>query len=289
MVLGETSGDRLFGRRARVVIGSLEVESEGEQGLQISFTVSRGLQRTLNKASVQIRNLSDDTRARIEGQQPKLTIEAGYEDTMAGLFAGDKAVVSHTKQGVDWVTSISAGDGQAAFEQRVKLGFGPGVTARQVADLLKKLGGSFVGALKGGASTTQALERVIYKAGKSFEGKLGDALQQVADDAGLELSVQDGELVLLGENEAFAADAIELGPASGLIGSPQRVQDPKRPKALILRGQALLMPGITPGRRLLLTSEAHSGVFKVTKANHRGDTHGGDGSWVTAWEAQSVP
>lgn len=288
MVSG-VSGDALFGRRARVVVGTLGVESEGSEGLRIALDVTRTLTKQANRASARIYNLSEDTRARLEGQQPRLTIEAGYEDTTAGIFIGNKATVVSSKKGVDAITTISASDGRIGLDKRVNLSFAKNTKGQTIVESLKNQASELFSEIKKGTGFSEAFDKVVLKNGFNFEGKFGEAVQALADDAGLELSIQSGEIVLLGAKEAFSQPGIVLSPGSGLIGTPTRVFDPKRPKAFILQGRSLLMPGLTPGRRIQLFSGVHDGaVFKIIKVHHRGDTHGGNESWTTDWQALSI-
>jgi hypothetical protein len=293
-MLGEVSGSYLFDRRARLTVGTLEVQSEGSEALRITFSATRTLKREANRARIQVFNLSPDTRARIEGEQRRVILEAGYAKTMAAIFIGDRAFISSARDGTDWVTTIDASDGRTLSDQQVKISFEGQVSAKQITDaligLMQQQGVNLKGRkVQGGAGIEAALGRLVYQGGKTVNGKIGDILGDLAEDLGVDVSIQSGQIVMLNGEQALNAPGLELSPGSGLIDSPVRIKDPKRPKKLLLQGESLLIPGISPGRRLVLSSSEHKGTFKTIKAVHNGDTHGPDKSWLTRWEAESYP
>lgn len=281
----------LYGRRARLLAGSLEVESEGDRGLRMTFNVVRSLTRSKNSASVEIFNLAEDTRARLSEHaearaDTRLFLEAGYEDTVAALFCGDRAWIAHHHRGVDWVTRVRALDGVELGRARVSKAFGPGATGEDMVKEARKAAGLVVKELRAGASVKAALKKTSYDLGKVVNARALELVREVAEDAGLEASVQDCDIALLTKKQAIDAPGIVLAPDSGLVGSPEPYRDPERPTDLLIRGTSLLQPGIVPGRRLVLESNSLSGTFKVLKVEHRGDTHGA--AWHSNFEARAT-
>ena len=275
---------RLYDRRARLIIGEVDIASEGEQGLQMSFTVNRALKRSANTAEILIHNLSDGTRAKIDGNVRRLVLEAGYVDTLASVFTGDRAWVTHSREMLGWLTTIEGGAGMGALTRKFSGSDAPGVPASTLAkDVLQSAGLAVnIAALEG------MLGNLTYAGGKAAVGNVRDILRELAADAGIEFSVQDGEALFLAPRQVSNLPAFFLSADNGLVGSPSRVRDPQRPRANIIKGASLLQPGIVPGRRLVLDSVALKGTFKVTSCTHAGDTHGDGESWLTQWEAIEV-
>jgi len=94
-------------------------------------------------------------------------------------------------------------------------------------------------------------------------------------------SIQNGELVILGETGAVEGETIPLiTPQSGLIGSPLAVEEqtssidkntePKRGFYVT----TLLNPAIEPGSLIQIQSADVDGVYVVDEIDHRGDTRG---------------
>ena len=282
----ETQGELLYDRRARLIIGGQLVESEGSQGLKIAFSVQRAANRTANTANIRVFNLSKETRGKIQGRVNDVVLEAGYKSTSAVIFAGSRAIVTHTKQGTEWITSIKAGDGWKSLRRNVFVSFGP-TTAKDVLDALLRLGE--IGAkARGSAQLDQVLGSKVFSKGRVLRGRVDDLIEDLAGELGLDWSIEQEELVMLPPGEALRQPGIILGPESGLIGTPSRIFDPKRPKALVVRGKSLLQPGLTPFRRVDIRSQDIQGVFKVRKCTHTGDIEGADEAWVTSFEATAI-
>jgi hypothetical protein len=51
-----------------------------------------------------------------------------------------------------------------------------------------------------------------------------------------------------------------------------------------LKVKSVLQPGLRPGRGLQLQSAAYSGLFRIEKVKHEGDTHGQ--TWTSDIEAR---
>jgi hypothetical protein len=82
-----------------------------------------------------------------------------------------------------------------------------------------------------------------------------------------------------------------LGPASGLIGSPQYgtqdAKDRKLGRSPRLVAKSLLQPLLSCGSAVKIDSEAYRiANYRVEKVTHTGDTHGKD--WYTSVELKPV-
>jgi hypothetical protein len=239
----------------------------------------------------QVLILSPGTR-RPSGEVRRLILEAGYRETSGLIFCGDKAWVSHQRQGTEWVTTIEAADGLGALNYQLSESFAEDTDLLTVARALLERVGIQAGQIARGSADPEialALEAVTLPKGWAVSGRFREAMLEVARLAGLQFSIQDCEVRFsLPRKPETPEQGPFLSPQSGLIGSPQRVRDPKRPSALIVRGASLLMPTLVPGRRMRLQSDTASGIYKLAEVAHNGDTHGGSGAWATTWEAVAV-
>lgn len=287
----------LFGRRAKVQVGQLTVESEPPDGLRVVFNVKRSVDVEANSADVQIWNLSETTRGALNdaaslssrpGTIGDIILEAGLGDTVNSLMCGDRAWVSHMKQGPEWITNVDMLDGIKALSQQLSISEGPGVTGRQLVESIRSRTQLAWNQVKAGGDVLEALDNVVLNGGKVFDGSGKKALKQIASAAGLTVSIQDCELQFLKPGSDVPSTGVRLSSTSGLVGSPERYFDPENPRASLLRGEALLNGELKPGRRFIVDAENEFGIFKILQVTHSGDTHGGDGAWRTSWEAQEV-
>jgi len=95
-------------------------------------------------------------------------------------------------------------------------------------------------------------------------------LREMAKSANLDLSIQEGELLLTQVGQPLSTTAVVLSPTSGLIGSPQAGTKGE------VKARALLLPGLKPKRQVEIKSELVSGMYVITKAKYTGDTSGND-------------
>ena len=256
----------LFGRRWRVQVGGLDVSQ-----VDVSFTVKRSLSPRPGTCELKIYNLSPDRRAALTGsRRPPVALSAGY-DPPPLLFAGDARKVEVTRDGPDWVTSITAGDGEHAIRTaRASVSFAPGTSLADVARSLGRSMGVGVGTLDTHlAGTTQTLAE-----GGVVRGLASAELSRVCASLGLSWSVQDGVLQVLPLGGALSRVAVELGPDSGLVGSPERS------KGHTIKARALLIPDLVPGRLVSLASEVARGTYRIENAEYTGDTRGQE--WYAA-------
>lgn len=277
---------KLFKREARATIGALEVE-----GLRVQFKVAKSLQQEPNKLEVSIWNLSRDTRGKlteaVEKQSAPVVVEAGYAAaagspaTTEELFKGDARLISHVRQGPDWVTRLQSGDGAKAYKSaRMVASFAPGTKRGTVIEEAAKSLGLPLGNLKERIKAHDFKGALTeFVGGFAAAGKTATQLTELLDPLGLGWSIQEGQLQILGEKDTTSAQPIVLSPESGLIGSPELGDQG------VVKVKSLLQPGIRPGRRIELDAESLQGLFRVERVTHSGDTHGAD--WYS--EAELKP
>lgn len=284
---------RLFDRRVAISVGEFRFVSDQAgnamplrledgtplRGFKVAFRVDRSHESKANKAQAQVFNLNEDTRGKLQINERKapFIIEAGYIDTFAQIFSGDAVEISSTRNMPGIVTTLKAQDGYKASKERIVKSFSPGVDVGDVisdiADSLKVNAKKAIAKAKAG-DFTGGVKQLFN--GLSISGNSKVELDKLAKTYGFDWSIQDGELQMLLPTETTGDDAVVLGPGTGLIGSPVRVKDDKRPKTVIVRGRSLLQPKIRPGRRIELESVEISGTFRTLKLTHAGQSDAGE-------------
>lgn len=275
---------RLFGRRYRLVIDGVAEITE----LDVAFRITKSTKKQPNKAEIDVYNLSDDTRAKLENKRDqlgklktpvKVDFHAGYRDDMSLIFAGDMHTIVTTKENTDFVTKMYAGDGLAQTRQaRVSFGVKKGTRFTDVFKKIAQGGGFDLGNLVSVTSDAKIEDMgSTFPEGTVVDGSAYDELTRLASDAGYEVSIQDRALQFKKKGQALDKSAIDLSADSGLIGSPtvEAQQDPGKtaPHEKYVVAECLLIPGIFPGRKVNMTSDL-KGTYECVVADAQGDRAG---------------
>ena len=299
----------LYLRQARLVVGATQIDFGPSDGLRFSFHVSKNPKaQQPNAAQVHISNLSKETRDKIASafdpalvgpQNPGLTtvtLWAGYAGTadqpgtMGIVFKGHSINSISTRAGADWETRILAIAGVLTNDVRVTQTYSAGVDFATIMQKVLQAAGSAVKDI----DFTQAIARVqkgdfkgafdqVFKRGFVVSGPAMRALNNYLTPKGFEIYEQDGKVQCLHIGEVLPGQAIALGPSTGLIGTLSPIRDSQLPGVQIIRGRSLLRHEMQIGTALSLQSEVATGIYKVRKLTHVGDTHGPN--WYTDFEA----
>lgn len=289
----------LFDRKVRVVLHTLEVTD-----LRVAFHASRSLRKDPNTCEIRIWNLNRDHQRQLQEQKTiPLRLEAGYavppsqlgaeagaaldaigfggssaDTQLPALFDGELRRAFTSREGGDLVTTISSGDGEKAGQgKRVRVSFRPGLRWRTLLTGLAKDAGVGIGnsLLEIGGLLPLEISTGIAMSGSSL-----DNLDTLFQSQGFEMSVQNGELQVMGGGAALSGTAVELSEASGLVDAPEPGSDGK------VKIRALLQPGLEPGRLVKVVSERVNGSFRVEQWDAIGDTHGQD--WYAELEVGEI-
>jgi hypothetical protein len=283
----------LYNRRYSVTIGTRRIT-----GLRCTFKAEKALTKDPNSAEVKIYNLSEEGRnalqpARSAGRRDVVLLTAGYVDTEAIIFAGNVRFVDSVREHADWVTKVMAGDGEQAYANaKFNLSFGKGTSIGAIMSEAAKSLGINQGNLKEALTRPFRGGVTAVRKGFSATGDAQQVLDAIARSAGFSMSIQDGALVVLRDEDFVGAKAFLLGPNTGMIGSPQYGTPDAKDKSLgmppRLKVKSLLQPTLGCGRAVVIDSKAYrGGVYRVEKCTHEGDTHGEN--WLTEVELKLVP
>lgn len=271
-------GPTLFRRVCNVTVGSLLLD-----GFDVEFKVRKNLKQEPNTCDLRIYDLSPDHRKALEqasaptagpAQKPGVAskvvpvrIDAGYVGAVSQIFLGELRASQSIIEGGDIITELSTGDGDAAKLQRINVPIGPGTS--QAAAMRALLGALGIG--QGNlARALQLLQTkgsaTAYAKGALLKGAAADHMTDLCRGAGLEWSIQDGQLQVLNLGQPLDGQAILLDSDHGLVGSA--TVDTKG----ILSATALMIPGLKPGVKVSVNSVSVKGGYRVISCEYSGNT-----------------
>lgn len=273
VTISKPSGENFFGADAN----RIEISK-----LRVAFELEKTLRKQPNNGHVVITNLSEQTRGFLKEPGLRIRLEAGYEDETRQIFYGDIRFSQSLRKGTEWETRIDLGDGERAYRYaRVNRSFKAGA---KVSDALRDVAAQMGLTLP--ASVSDAELQTEFASGLSLYGPAQSELSKLLAPYGYDWSIQDGELLILKNGSTRAREIVLVSPLTGMIGSPEFAAPTKKKQKPVLTVRTLINADIVPGGRILVKSANISGVFKVLKCNHAGDTHEKD--WFTLAEAKAI-
>lgn len=270
-----------FNRRVYITLFGAGGSQKLSPELNITFNVSLTITGTPNDAGVEIINLSRSTRGKIGEEFDSFQIEAGYEppaslgggSNVSILFKGNIRDHEHTRQGEDWVTKISCGDGDkalrsATISETIPAGSSveDAVEAIQ-AELEKK------GIERGEWKFPDDIGEKKFKRPYSMCGSCARELNTLGRGKGFFWSIQNGVTEIV-PGDGTLGDVITVGADGGMINVPS-ITDKG------CKFEHLLEPAIRPGRRVKIVSDvlkenSQDNTFRVAECSYSGNSRDGD-------------
>jgi hypothetical protein len=249
--------------------------------LRIKFRIERSLSRTPNQADIYLSNLAQTTRADLETKPLSVRLEAGYDEVPRLLFLGDLHFGMSEQKGPTWETLLQLGDGHRTYRYaRCNRSYKPGTPVRTIiAEAARSMGFTLPANL---AKDTSLDAQVLT--GAALHGPAREELSRLLAPFGYHWSTQNGQLQVLRDDEVSGLEPLPIDQDHGMIGSPEFGSPPHSGKPPHVRVKMLLYPELTPGNLVQVTSRALSGLHRIEKVTHEGDTHGDE--WITEAEIQ---
>lgn len=258
----------MFGRRWQLTLGTVQFSDP----LACQFNVKRSLTKDPNTLDLSVYNLSPSRRQELANADTlTCRLDVGYEDQgLSTIFLGDVRSVSTESHGPDLVTTFASGDGEKAIRgKRVKVSFGPQVLAGTVLEALADALGVGPGNLAEAKRKLASLgQSTLYPKGITLVGNAWREAQAFARSANLDISIQDGALLILDKGKTRDEIALLLTSDSGLYDSPSVDADGTVTFA------CGFLTGLTPGCLVQIDSVALKGFYKLTHVDYKGDTSG---------------
>ena len=292
-----TTSDWLFGRRYRILIVLDGNETLDVSEVRCKFNITKTCYNEQNISIIELYNLNPDTENRIIKNGKHIIIEAGYTGSQYGkIFSGGiiQPVRSKDSQ-VDYKLTLVSVDCDRYVQYGIMC---VSLVAQQsqrdainscLYNAGKKTKTNFD--ISSGYIVNTDLK---YPRGKILFGKPMDLMDQIAFSNNLSLYTDDGEVNIVSAEGLPDGEIFDLGPDSGLIGTPTQ-------NDVGISGECLLNPNIklnslvhinnkkiagyqySPGTPVRsLDSE---GIYRIIKLTYEGDTRGSD--WKTSFDAIS--
>lgn len=273
-----------FDRQYRMSAGppgsvGFEIGGTSPYALHISFSVQKQELESSNTAKVQVWNLNKQNLATLEAENCFLLLKAGYGNTLPVILSG---TVSHTgtrKDGSDMLTEIEVVDGLMEVRDTwVSMSYAGLVNTKKILDDT---------AAQMGLTVTYSYNATFADIpnGFSFVGQAKNALSKACAVSGLEWSIQNGVLQIKKPGDVMNREVYVIGPETGLIEIPERVQisssddagTPQMGYDLVY----LLNGAIGVGDYVQVQSKYLTGFFRVYSLEIDGDNLSG------AWQCKA--
>ena len=288
----------------RIVFPKLNITFENN--LHIGFQIDKDTTKESNKGKLEIYNLSDATRKKIEVPDTEVEIYAGYKKAGGAILAFKGSVTyGFTRDvGTDCITTLDLADGTKAMrDSYCSLSYAPGTSAKTIIQrCANEMGvpvvyGEDVGELES------------YQNGYSYIGQADGALTEICNALGLSWSIQNNILNVILAGGTSTNRGLVFSPSSGLVGVPERIvqaeyksnkSNPKKTakkkakkekprKKAGWKINTLLVPSVNPADLVKVESKWITGWFRVEKVSHRGDYNGTNwGSMMELIEVQNA-
>lgn len=273
-----------FDRQYRMSAGppgsvGFEIGGTSPYALHISFSVQKQELESSNTAKVQVWNLNKQNLATLEAENCFLLLKAGYGNTLPVILSGTVSHTSTRKDGSDMLTEIEVVDGLMEVRDTwVSMSYAGLVNTKKILDDT---------AAQMGLTVTYSYNATFADIpnGFSFVGQAKNALSKACAVSGLEWSIQNGILQIKKPGDVMNREVYVIGPETGLIEIPERVQisssddagTPQMGYDLVY----LLNGAIGVGDYVQVQSKYLTGFFRVYSLEIDGDNLSG------AWQCKA--
>ena len=275
-----TISDWLYGRNYRVLVSLDDGTAFDVSEVRCTFDIPKTQFRQGDKATVTLYNLSPDTENKIIQSGQKVIIEAGYNGSFYGvIFAGYLIQPIRSKEnGVDYKLTLIC----RTTDRFLTYGLiNTTLVANQNSrDAIVCVASKATYPVEIGSI---ADTRIQYPRGKVMFGKSSDYLDNLAKTSNATFYTEDGKVNVV-QAVAIPSDEIfDLGPKTGLIGSPSQNETG-------IEFSCLLNPLITLNSLVRIDNEKIAGyewtqgtairgldtqgIYRIISVTYSGDTRG---------------
>lgn len=278
----------LYKRKTTFLVGGREITDP----LTIKFSVPFGDNDKVDTIDIQVYNLKDETINSISINQVAI-LSAGYVDDNGVIFSGTLKKKETKWEGLDKITTFKCIDCTLDYTQGViKRTYGRNTPASLILRELARDAGLAIGDI-------DLPVDFIYRSGKALNGKIKFLVSEIAKDCKAKLHINKGRMYVRNQAKGDKL-GLEISKETGLIDEPEEIEEEvktenkqekneksdkksdgkksvSKPVKKKLKGykiKMLLNHKITTDVIIKLTSRKVSGVFRVSKGEHKGDTSG---------------
>jgi len=229
--------------------------------LRIKFDIKKSRTREQNKATIEIYNLNETTRANIKKEGVTVELFAGYADDVGLIFRGDIREVFHKKINADMITTITAGDGDNALRSSsVNLTLPAEATLKEQVELLAD---KLEGIKKGKIVGIDGLEG--NKRATTFVGSVREELDRLAVKYDFAYTVENHVFNLVRNRQHTGLGEV-ISVESGMIEAPIATE-----KGVDVK--TLLNNNLKCNSLFRLESKFLKRDYRVDELSFKGDTH----------------
>lgn len=274
---------RQFKRYCELVVSPEFGDTRVIKDLRFSFEITKSIIGYPNMCMLSIYNPNEDTIYSLSKKFTEISFNAGYEGNVRLLFKGQIRNVLNSRRGVDTILTIYAGDGEQDWQNSIfNKTFSESVSISSVIkDVISSFKNISEGSILGLPSEADKIR------GQTLSGSSKDILNQFAKEYGFSWSIQDGEMVVVPDNEALDIDeAVVISSSTGMIGSPTITE-------IGANVTCLLNPELMPNKAFVITSSSSEieignlyfrrvpktsaeGTYKIQEVVFKGDSRVGD-------------
>jgi len=275
----------LYMRKTTFLVSGREITDP----LTIKFSVPFGDNDKVDTIDIQVYNLKDETINSIAANKEAI-LSAGYIDDNGVIFSGTLKKKGTKWEGLDKITTFKCIDCTLDYTKTViKRTYGRNTPASLILRELARDAGLAIGDI-------DLPVDFIYRSGKALNGKIKFLISEIAKDCEAKLHINKGRIYVRDSKKGDNL-GLDISKETGLIDEPEEVEeemkdekgsklknDKKKIKGYKIK--VLLNHRITTDVIIKLTSRKVSGVFRVSKGEHKGDTSGQE--YYTECEVVSV-
>lgn len=263
----------LYMRKTAFLVSDREISDP----LTIKFSVPFGDDEKVDTIDIQVFNLKDDTINAISTNKIAI-LSAGYVDDNGVIFSGTLKKKETKWEGLDKITTFKCIDSSLDYTKGViKRTYGRDTSASLILRELARDAGLAIGDI-------DLPVDFVYRSGKVLNGKIKTLVAEIAKDCESKLHINKGRIYVRDSKKGDNL-GLDISKETGLIDEPEEVEeemkdekgsklknDKKKIKGYKIK--VLLNHRITTDVIIKLTSHKVSGVFRVSKGEHKGDTSG---------------
>ena len=291
ILLSDYANNVLFGRKYRIIVSDNNGVGLDVSELHCTFQIEKSISETPNYSEVVIYDLSPDSENAIIKEGAKIVVEAGYDSPQYGLiFTGDIVQPYREKEdGITYKLTLVSQDGDLFMNNGIiNASYRAGQTTRRMIEEIASKSSNKIDL----GSISNNLKQGALSRGKVLFGLSRDCLRQIAKSEEAAFFINDGKINLVKAEDLPEGEIISLGPDSGLIGTPEQTDDG-------ITAQCLLNPLLNLNKFVYIDNTLiqemkvsndgslkqieGSGVYRIIKITHTGDTRGD--TWYTEFTA----
>lgn len=274
--------DWLYGRRYRVFVDLSNGDSLDVSELRCSFSVTKTQYREVNQSTLSIYNLNPEDENKIIKEGQRIIIEAGYTGDQYGIiFAGRVIQPIRSKEGgTDYVLTL------LSMDEEVYASYGlVGVSLVAQQSSRDAINAALTKATYKQEAGILTDTKIIYPRGKVMFGNPKNFLDAIARSENATYYSDDGKVNIVSAKDVKQNEIFDLGPSSGLLGSPSQTIEGVEFDILInpriglnslvhLDNRKIANVQYQQGQPVRALDK--EGIYRVVKINYIGDTRGND-------------